>query len=173
MKIKTREMIAGSLMAAICFVITRFLMVPALYTEGYVNLGDSAVLLCALVPGGLLGFLAAGIGSALADLASGFAIYIPATFIIKGIMVLILYYSAIKQNTDEKIKLHRLIIGCICAELFMVAGYFIYEYVLYGAGAVASVVGNLIQGSVNCVLSVVLISFIDCNKALKNMIKTK
>lgn len=166
-------MIVGSLMAALCFIVTRFLMIPALYTQGYVNLGDSAVLICALIPGGAIGFLAAGIGCALADLASGYAIYIPATFAIKGIMVFILGHVALKHRSEGKIKLANLIVGCICAEAFMVAGYFAYEYCLYGIGAVTSVIGNAIQGAVNVILGTIIISFIDRNDILKNVMKDR
>lgn len=46
--------------------------------QGYVNLGDCAVLMSAWVLGPLYGGAAAGIGSALADLLSGYAHYVPA-----------------------------------------------------------------------------------------------
>ena len=51
--------------------------------QGYVNLGDCAVLLSAWVLGPVYGGVAAGTGSMLADLFSGYAHYAPGTFLIK------------------------------------------------------------------------------------------
>ena len=56
---------------------------------GYINLGDCVVLLAGwMLPPGA-SFLAAGIGSAAADALLGYAVYIPATFLIKGLMAVI------------------------------------------------------------------------------------
>ena len=51
----------------------------------------------------LYGFLAAGLGSALADIFSGYAIYAPATFLIKGLMVLAAYciYNVLNRKINK------------------------------------------------------------------------
>ena len=46
-----------------------------------------------LLLGAVLGFLAAGLGSALADLFSGYVVYAPVTFVIKGLMAFIAFYG--------------------------------------------------------------------------------
>ena len=57
--------------------------VPA--TRGYFNIGETMVYVAALLFGASIGGLSAGIGSMIADLALGYAVYAPATLIIKGL----------------------------------------------------------------------------------------
>ena len=85
MKEKTRKLVTAALLAALTCVATMVIKIPS-PLHGYLNLGDGVVLLAGwvLTPG--YGFLAAGLGSALADLISGYLIYAPATFLIKGLI---------------------------------------------------------------------------------------
>ena len=85
MKSNTQKLVLSAMFAALICVVTMIIKVPS-PLKGYLNLGDCVVLLAGwmLSPG--YGFLAAGIGSALADLFSGYVVYAPATFIIKGCM---------------------------------------------------------------------------------------
>ncbi|MCE4620798.1 MAG: ECF transporter S component, partial [Desulfurococcales archaeon] len=53
-------------------------------TNGYFNLGESMVYTAALLGGTLVGTIAGGIGSAMADLYLGYSHYAPGTLIIKG-----------------------------------------------------------------------------------------
>ena len=82
---KIRKLVLSALMAALCTVMTMVIQVPS-PMQGYVNLGDCAVLISAWMLGPLYGGAAAGIGSALADLLSGYAHYVPGTFAIKFLM---------------------------------------------------------------------------------------
>ena len=79
--------IAASVMIALVCVMTMVVRIPT-PTKGYLNLGDCFVLLGGWLLGPLYGFLAGGIGSGLADLLSGYPVYVPGTFIIKGLMAL-------------------------------------------------------------------------------------
>lgn len=76
--------VTGMFTALIC-VATMVIQIPAPIV-GFLNLGDCFVLVAAWILGPWYGFVAGGIGSALADLLTGFAQYIPATLIIKGLM---------------------------------------------------------------------------------------
>ena len=69
---KIRKLVLAALMAALCTIMTMVIQVPS-PMQGYVNLGDCAVLMSAWVLGPLYGGAAAGIGSALADQLSGYA----------------------------------------------------------------------------------------------------
>lgn len=89
---KTRKIVLAAMLAALCCVATMIIKIPS-PLKGYLNLGDCIVLLSGFMLSPVYGFLAAGIGSALADIFSGYVIYAPATFIIKGIMTLIAYYG--------------------------------------------------------------------------------
>ena len=75
------------MLAALCCVATMIIKIPS-PLKGYLNLGDCVVLLSGWLLGPAYGFAAAGIGSALADIFSGYVIYAPATFIIKGLMAI-------------------------------------------------------------------------------------
>ena len=83
---KTKKLVMASLMAALVCVATMIIKIPS-PLKGYLNLGDGIVLLAGwmLLPG--YGFLAAGLGSALADLFLSYITYAPATFVIKGTLV--------------------------------------------------------------------------------------
>ena len=89
---KTKQIVTAALFAALACVATMVIKIPS-PMDGYLNLGDCVVLAAGwlLAPG--YGFLAAGLGSGLADLFSGYAAYAPATFAIKGLMALIAFYG--------------------------------------------------------------------------------
>ena len=77
------KIVLTALLAAITFVATYIIKVPTLGTNGYVNIGDTMVLLSAWLIGGIYGGLAAGIGSAMSDLIAGYTTYVPGTLVIK------------------------------------------------------------------------------------------
>ena len=138
-------LIIAALLAALCCVATLMIQVPS-PMNGYVNLGDGLVLLSGWLLGPGYGFAAAGLGSALADLITGYSHYAPATFIIKGLMALI------------SCRLKPRWLGGILAEGWMVLGYFLFACLLMGEGwaAAASIPGNLIQGAVGLAAALAL-----------------
>lgn len=118
MKTKTQKIVMASLLAALCCVATMIIKIPS-PLKGYLNLGDCVVLLSGWILSPLYGFLAAGLGSALADVFSGYVTYAPATFIIKGLMALVAYFGfKILQNKIGNLP-SRIISG-IVAEVIMV-----------------------------------------------------
>ena len=114
MKISTRKLVYTALFAAVIFVATYIIKVPT-PTNGYVNIGDAAVILGAFVLGPLFGAIAAGIGSCLTDVVAGYMAYAPATFIIKFIMAAVcgLIFSKNRKTPG-------LIIGVLVSEIIMV-----------------------------------------------------
>ena len=80
-----RAMVMTALLAALACVATLVIRIPS-PTGGYMNLGDTVVLLSAYLLGPAWGAVAAGLGSALADLFSGYTAYVPATLLIKALM---------------------------------------------------------------------------------------
>lgn len=172
---RTRKLVMCALFASICFVVTRFLSLPALYTKGYVNLGDLVVLISAYVMGGWYGAASAAFGAAVADASMGYYFYVPATFIIKGLMVPIAAFFFKKaENKGRLLSLTYVICGCVIAELFMVSGYFVFESILYKSLVVAlsSVIGNLIQGFTCIIPSVIIIMIFQKNSAVLSVIKS-
>ena len=82
---KLHRLVLAALFTALTTVMTMVIQVPS-PMQGYVNLGDCGVLLSAWVLGPAWGGAAAGIGSMLADLLSGYAHYAPGTLVIKTCM---------------------------------------------------------------------------------------
>ena len=70
---KLHRLVLAALFTALTTVMTMVIQVPS-PMQGYVNLGDCGVLLSAWVLGPAWGGAAAGIGSMLADLLSGYAL---------------------------------------------------------------------------------------------------
>lgn len=143
---KLSKVMAAALFAAIICVATFIVQIPSPATGGYINLGDCFVLIAGIYLGFGYGALAAGLGSALADLLSGYAQYAPATLIIKALMA-VTAYAVFKALSKKSVTLAKIICG-ISAEAIMVLGYFGYESVIlkYGMGAAASILPNVIQG---------------------------
>ena len=143
-------------MAALVCVATMIIKIPS-PMKGYLNIGDCVVLLCGwlLAPG--YGFLAAGLGSALADLFSGYIVYAPATFLIKGGMALIAFLC-FKLMSKRIGKLSSQIIGALLAETFMVMGYYVFEGVMYGfVPSAVNIPANAVQGAAGMLLGIILV----------------
>ena len=82
---QTRMLVMAGLFAALGCVATMVLQVPS-PTGCYMNLGDTVVILGAYLLGPVYGAIAGGVGPALADLLSGYGVYVPATLVIKALM---------------------------------------------------------------------------------------
>lgn len=158
---KVYKIALTAVMAALIYVATMFFTIP-LPGNGYANLGDCFVIIAGFVLGPVYGACAAGIGSALSDLTLGYGIYIPATFIIKAVMALIVYYAF--KGFDGKMIKNSIITVCVAsvlAEVWMVFGYFIFELAIYGAEVAAvDILGNAVQGLVGAVISSAVYSVI-------------
>ena len=79
---KIRFMVTAAVMAALTYVATTVVRIPA-PTGGYVHMGDGLVLLCGWILGPWWGGAAAGIGSMLVDLLGGYMSFVPGTLVIK------------------------------------------------------------------------------------------
>ena len=109
--------LAGAL-AALTAVATLLIQIPS-PTKGYINTGDVLVNLSAWVLGPLYGSAAAGIGSALADLISGYTVYAPATLIIKAGMAAVSYF-VYKRLSGKRKSFWALLAGAAAAETVMI-----------------------------------------------------
>ena len=169
MKRKPFKIIMCGLFAAFVFLGT-LVSVP-LPAYGYINIGDAFVLLSGALLGPV-GFLAAAIGSSLADIALGFAVYAPATFIIKFSVAAVIFAIHSKKG-----KAVWFIIGSVTAEIVMVLGYLLFEWALYGfAGAILGILGNIIQGICNIVIAFVLslcLNKLGISKRINSVFKEK
>ena len=153
---RTKRIVMTALMAAMACVATMIIKIPT-PMQGYVNLGDCIVLLCGwfLAPG--YGFFAAALGSALADLISGYIVYAPATFLIKGGMALLVFFL-LRMLKGRIRRFPARLIGAILAEILMVLGYLAFESILYGfLPSVVNIPANAVQGAAGLILGIVLV----------------
>ncbi len=152
---KTKKIVLASMLGALTFIATIIIRVP-MPVVGYINLGDCIVLLCGWVLGPVYGGLAAGLGSAIADLSAGWMSYAPVTFAIKWLMAVAAYYLGVKLAKSEKgfgLKL----LSAIVAELIMVGGYLAFESILYGFGSAAvNIPLNAVQGCLGLIAGLVI-----------------
>jgi uncharacterized membrane protein len=163
MKTNTQKIVTASMLAALCCVATMLIKIPS-PLKGYLNLGDCVVLLSGWLLSPAYGFAAAGIGSALADVLSGYAVYFPATFIIKGVMAIIAHFcfrgmKGKLGNTPSRI------IGGALAEIEMVLGYFIIEGFMYGfAPSAVNIPANGVQGVAGLIIGLILVKIFERSK---------
>lgn len=148
---KTKTIVYSGLLTAAITLATAYLKYPV--ATGYIHLGDGIIFLAAILLGPVSA-LAAGIGSALADVLLGYGIYAPATFFIKALMALIVAFL-IKKDAKHKI---RNIVVFIFAELIMIVGYFGYDVVIYSLpSAIINIGPNVIQAIFGVIIGVIFL----------------
>ena len=153
---KIKKLVIAALMAAMVCVATMIIKIPS-PMKGYLNIGDCIVLLCGwlLAPG--YGFVAAGLGSALADMFSGYLTYAPAPCLIKGSMALIAF-ACFKLMNKRIGRLPSQIIGAVLAEIVMVLGYYVFEGFMYGfIPSAVNIPANAVQGAAGLILGIILV----------------
>lgn len=168
----TKSLVVAALMCAFTCIATMIIQIPT-PTLGYIHPGDCLVLLCGVILGPVVGPLAAGIGSAMADLLTGYAIYVIPTLVIKGVTAWIaaVVFRKLKAAWNRN-QITVFIVAGILAEINMVFGYFINKIVktmfvassfsqeMFLAGLTSAVSGifpNVIQGLAGIVLGVLLL----------------
>lgn len=162
MKNRTRIIVLSALFAALTCVATMVIKIPS-PMKGYLNLGDCVVLLSGWMLPPVYGALAAGLGSALADLFSGYVTYVPATFIIKAAMALTAHFILHSRTAS----LSRRIFSGVCAELVMILGYLAFETLLYGfLPSLPNVLPNALQGLAGLILGLALVKVFEKSNLL-------
>lgn len=151
-KLTTAKIALYGVLMALTTVATMVISIPSIATKGYINLGDSIVILSGFILGPVGGLIVGGIGSALADIILSYAYYAPFTLVIKGIEGF-LAVTIFRKLFKEKYAL----VSASIAGIFMAFGYFVVEVFMYDLpAAVASLPGNIAQGIVGGVLATLL-----------------
>jgi uncharacterized membrane protein len=145
-------------MGALTTIATMMFAFPIPATSGYFNLGDAIVMTTALTFGPIVGALAGGLGSGLADLLGGWYNWVIFTAVIKGAEGFVAGKLAgpVKGRTLQKS-----IIAWIAGGAVMVGGYFIVQVFMYGASAAMveapfNMVQMLVAGIVGVPVSIAL-----------------
>lgn len=156
----TRKLIFASLFTALIYVGTAMISITLPF--GYFNFGDFFILMSSWLLGGTYAISAAAIGSALADLSLGYVAYAPATFVIKALVAVVAWFICNKL-TNTKLGAVKYMLAAIIAEIVMVLGYYLFECALYSSFVVpvASLPGNLLQGTVAIISAVTVITILD------------
>ena len=139
---------SAAILTAVTVVMTIAVRIPIAPTRGYINLGDLAIYFTALSFGPLTAFIAGGLGTAIADIISGFSQWAPFSFLIHGL-------QGLAVGLILKLLLHRenkfsvIISGIIVfavGTIIMAGGYFAAGCLMAGAGAaVVEIPGNIVQ----------------------------
>lgn len=158
MKMTTKEMCVQGLLVALVTVCTMVFQIPVSATNGYVHLGDSMILLIGVFFGARYGAVAGGVGSALADILSGYAHWAVFTFLIKGIMGWLIGKIADFAKNPEKFFSARLFLASVVGVAWMVCGYYIGGGILNGSFTVAltSIPENIFQGCAGMIIFFVI-----------------
>lgn len=146
--------------ATLAFVGTTVIRIPIPATGGYFNLGDTFVMAAALLYGPTVGALVGLIGPAAAD-AIGFPQFILATGVVKCLEGAAVGLVGYLRGTPRQVA------ALAAGVLVLVAGYYLFEAVVYPAlavavpffgvtdarAALAEIVPNLIQGTLSAMLA--------------------
>lgn len=152
-----KKLVIAALFAALSCVATMSIHIPTPGTGGYIHPGDGIVILSGVILGPGWGLLAAGIGSAMADLLGGYFLYVPITFVVKGAVAFAAGTIYKKIGNTPKSRYVAVVLGGIGDIVLVVGGYFLCEVMLYGAAAAAaSVPANLIQGIGGLIIGIAL-----------------
>ncbi len=151
----TQELVFTALMTALVFVATYLPHIPI--PLGYAHLGDAVIFLLALLVPRRSALLAACIGSALADLLGGFALWVVPTLIIKFMMAEIV--CRIGRRRAALAPRISIIAALFLSSLWMAVAYTLAGALLYASfsAALASAPGLLMEGIVNSVIAFFLL----------------
>lgn len=176
-------MAQAGLFAALAYVLFVFLKIPLGSGNTSLHLGNTMVVLAALLIGGSWGGLAGAVGLTLADFTSGYTTSAPKTFFLKlliGLITGLLAHKVFKitRTTDNKKVVAGTIVSAVAGLLFNcvadpVVGYFYKQY-LFGypqdvAKALAKV--SSLATAVNAVLSgiIAVVLYLALRPALKKV----
>lgn len=117
---------------------------------GYVNFGDLFIFLGASMFGPLIGAIAGGVGSAMADILSGGAHWAGFSLIIKALMG----FAVGKFAYNKKFHSTRNLIGVIFAIIILVIGYYIAESIIMGNIYIGltAIPYNIVQGVISAII---------------------
>lgn len=157
--VKTRTLALWALLIALTAVATMVIKVPTPATRGYVNIGDAAIFVSALLFGARAGGIAGGIGSALADLLLGYTHYVPITLVVKGMEGIIVggLFTVTRRSVLSRSGFLLAIPIVVLGGTWMVLGYFTSQIFLYGWGAaLGEILGNTIQALMSLIIAMPL-----------------
>jgi len=121
-----------ALSTALVFVATVLIAAYIPSTQGYFNLGETMIYTVALSLGPVIGCIAGGLGSMMADLALGYPHYAPATLVIKGAEGYVVGWLAYRLAHVKGLRPRRLsfVTSALCCLALTVLGVAYYSGVM-------------------------------------------
>ena len=121
---------------------------------GYMHLGNTCILLTAAMFGPVTGLLAGGIGSAMADLLTGYTQWVLPTLLIKSVMGLVIGYLAPRGEKTLHMTSPRTLLAAVAGVAVMVFGYTIAGAVMNGSiyTGLLQVPGLTLEGVIGTVI---------------------
>lgn len=147
---KVKEMVYASLFAALICVATFIIRIPSPVTNGYIHLGDGFIFIAVLLLGKRDGAWAAAIGAALADIIGGYSFYAMPSFIIKGIMSLIMGFTIERLPNSMN---HKWAVGAVIGSIWQIIAYYVVGSVMVGSfvSTISEIPGNAVQSTVGII----------------------
>lgn len=121
----TRGIIITALMIALIFLGGSIIKIPT--QNGIIQFGDCMIFVAAVLLDKKKAFIAAAIGMSFVDISAGYVIWVPFTFVIKGLMGYVVSIIASKSNTKITYIIGFIVGGCI-----NMVGYFIGNAIMGG-----------------------------------------
>ena len=150
--IDIRRITLTALMSALIFVLTRT-QLSVTPTGGYIHLGDAGIIFASLAFGPWVGMVAGGLGTALADITSGYAQWAIFSLLIHGLQG----WAAGQLFDKLRQRLLATILASAASLVIVVGGYFIAGTILEGTAiAVGSLLPNTFQALGGSILGVPL-----------------
>lgn len=172
--IVTKQLTTIAMFVALVTVATVVIAIPA-PAGGFLNVGDTVVLIAAACLGPIGGMVAGGLGSCIADLILGYGMYAPFTLVIKGLEglvcggLILLYDRTLGKRFKNYIaQVIAGVISMIIAALTMSSLYCIADGILYGWGAaIVNAPVNLLQGAIGIVAGSIIVYALNLPKLAK------
>lgn len=144
-------LVVSALMTAVVMATTMFTKIDM--SIGYLNLGDLVIMMISCIAPFKIAIVAAGLGSAMADVFNGYAIYFFFTLLIKAGEVVIIHYM-MNHSLFKKY----VFIPFLSAGLFMVLMYGGANVIITGDfnALWVSLLGDLPQGLISALIATLL-----------------
>lgn len=168
---KIKEMVYTSLLAALVCVATFIIKVPSVVTNGYTHLGDGFIFIAVILLGKKNGAWAGAIGASLADLIGGYSFYALPTFIIKGIMALIMG-TVIDKIPNMK---YKWVTGAVLGSVWQVFAYYVVGSLMVGnfITTLSEMPGNVIQSGAGIIVATVFLAVFKNTPVGKELLECK
>lgn len=151
---------SAAILTAVVALMTLVVRIPVGPTRGYLNLGDMAIFFSALTFGPVTAFIAGGLGTAMADIISGYSQWAPFSFLIHGLQGLAVGYIVLFFRGENRFSLiFSRFLAFLAGTVIMAGGYFLAGSIMVGAAAAAvEIPMNILQNAVGTVGGLLLSS---------------